>query len=120
MGKPEEKIKAAKKYIESVIDWYSIPQGMYGDHEDRRIAAHENMIDQYSCNPGDLKYITDNLDLWVGLPLDRGNMPDISDSKINQYSLKLHNILESKKFKEDGYSYVTEETKRLRKLWWDQ
>jgi len=115
----EEKIKAVKKYIESVIDWWSIPQGMYGSHEDKRRSAHDAVIEQYDCNPMDLKLITDNLDIWIGIPLDRGNMPEVSNTQINQYTLKLHNILESKKFKEGGYVYVSDETKRLRKLWWD-
>jgi len=81
------KIKAVKDYIEIVIDWYAVPQGMYGDHEKRRVAAHENLVDEYGCDPGDLKLITDNLDIWVGVPLDKGNMPDISDNQINQFAL---------------------------------
>ena len=120
MGIAEAKIISAKAYIKAVIGWWNTPQGMSDDYEDRRVAAHEAMIDAYNCDPMDLQLITSNLDIWIDLPMDRGNMPDISDSQINQYSIKLHNILESKKFKEYGYIYVCEETKRLRKLWWDK
>lgn len=118
MGTEVEKIKAIKTYIETVVDWCNVPQRMYGDHEDRRVAAHEDMLDKCGCDPGDLKLITDNLDIWIGMPLYRGNMPDISEAQINQFTLKLHTILESKKFKEEGYCWVSDETKRLRKGWW--
>lgn len=120
MEKSMEKLASAKAYIEAVITWWSIPRGMYGDHEDIRKAAHDAMVDQYDCNPMDLQPITENLDIWVGLPMERGDMPDIPETQINQYAMKLHNILESKKFKENGYCYVCDETKRLRKLWWDR
>lgn len=120
MDKSMKKLASAKVYIEAVITWWSIPQGFYGDFEDNRIKAHEKMIDQYDCNPMDLKPITENLDIWIGLPMERGEMPYISETQICQYAMKLHNILESKKFKEDGYCYVCDETKRLRKLWYDQ
>lgn len=119
MATSEDKIKAAKEYIESVIDWWSIPQGIYGNHEERRVAAHEEVEDQYECDPSCLKRITDNLDIWIGIPMERGDMPDITEQQIINYALKFHNILESKQFKENGYSYVRDETKRLRDIWYD-
>ena len=98
-----EKLVSAKAYIEAVITWWSIPSGMCGDHEDVRKAAHDTLIDIYDCNPMDFQPITENLNLWIGLPMERGDMPDITDNQINQYAMRLHNILESKKFKDDGY-----------------
>ena len=47
-------------------------------------------------------------------------MPNITELQIIHYAVKLHNIIESKKFRDSGYSYVREETKRLRGIWYDK
>ena len=116
----DNKISSAKKYIECVIDWWSVSQETSTTQEERRTNAHEAMVDAYDCNPIDLKMVTDNLDIWIDLPMERGDMPDITELQIIHYAVKLHNIIESKKFRDSGYSYVREETKRLRDIWYDK
>lgn len=119
MTTPEEKIISAKAYIIAVINWWSVSPNEFNDYEDVRNDAHKIMIETYDCNRGDVQAITSNLDIWIGLELDRGVTKDFKPVAVNLYALKLHNILESKAFKEGGFNYVHEETKRLRELWYN-
>ena len=109
-----DKLFICIKYVESVIETY---RDIKFPADEKRSMTHDVLCDIFDYNRAPINPITNNLDVWIGLP-DKIKFPN--RSSVDRFGKKLKDIFESDIVKNQNWHEINDLTREKIKEFWEK